>query len=490
MLFNSLSFLAFLALVSVAYQVLPQRWRWALLLAASYYFYGLWRFQNLGYLLAATLSAFVCGWLIAHSPLAALRRAALVAGLVFNLGLLAIVKYADFAVEQAGLALGAAGVLGPESELPRLGLTPPVGVSFYAFSVVAYLVDVYAGRMPAERRLGRFALYVAFFPKIFAGPIERARTFLPQVPAAVGLDRERLVSGLQLVVWGLFKKVVIADNLAPLVDRAFTRPLYAPPVDLVVGTYLFPFQIYCDFSGYSDIAIGASRLLGFDLMENFRRPYLARSTAEFWSRRWHISLASWFRDYLYIPLGGSRVAWPRHYLNVMTVFVVSGLWHAGLGYGVGWSFLVWGALNGFYQWGGLATAPLWRRLGAAFPLLSGSGALHVARVVFTFHLATFAWVFFRAATVADALTVLGRIYASLGALPTMMGLYPFSGEHYSAVALIALLLGVEILDERRPVTERLSALPVPVRWGLYYATIFALLVLGSWQMKQFIYMQF
>jgi D-alanyl-lipoteichoic acid acyltransferase DltB (MBOAT superfamily) len=490
MLFNSPSFLAFLALVTVAVHGLPRRWRWVLLLAASYYFYALWRFENLGYLLAATLSAFAGGWLIASSPRAATRRTALVAGLVFNLGLLAVAKYGDFAVEQVAPALRAVGLLGPDDEPRRLGLTAPVGLSFYAFSVVTYLVDVYAGRMPVERDPGRFALYTAFFPKIFAGPIERARTFLPQVTAAARLDGERLVSGLQLVGWGLVKKVVIADNLAPLVDRAFARPQYAPPVDLIVGAYLFAFQIYCDFSGYSDIAIGASRLLGFDLMENFRRPYLARSTAEFWSRRWHVSLATWFRDYLYIPLGGSRVGWPRHYLNVMLVFVVSGLWHAGLGYGVGWSFLVWGALNGLYQWIGLATAPLWRRTGAAWPGAAGSAALHVARVALTFHLVTFAWIFFRAATVADALTMLRRIHASLGSLPSMIGLYPFSAEHAMAVALVALLLVVEILDERRPVVRRLGALPVPVRWALYYATIFLLLVLGTWQTKQFIYMQF
>jgi D-alanyl-lipoteichoic acid acyltransferase DltB (MBOAT superfamily) len=490
MLFNSLGFLAFLAAVSVGFYALPRRWRWVLLLAASYYFYALWRFENLGYLLAATLSAFGCGWAITHSSRPAARKAALVAGLLFNLGLLAAVKYYDFAAGQAALALRAGGLLGPEGDLPRLGLTPPVGLSFYAFSVVTYLVDAYTGRMAGEDDLGRFALYVAFFPKIFAGPIERARTFLPQVALAPGPDAQRIVAGLQLIGWGLFKKVVIADNLAPLVDRAFNRPLYAPPVDLIVGAYLFAFQIYCDFSGYTDIAIGASRLLGFDLLENFRRPYLARSTAEFWSKRWHISLASWFRDYLYIPLGGSRVGGPRRYFNVMAVFVVSGLWHAGLGYGVGWGFMVWGALNGAYQWAGLATAPLWRRAGAALPRVRASGAWHALRVLFTFHLIAFAWIFFRAATVGEAFTILRRIYGALGKLPMMVRLYPFGAAHYTAAALIALLLAVEVLDERRPLAERLAAAPLAVRWALYYAAIFALLILGRWHAQQFIYMQF
>jgi D-alanyl-lipoteichoic acid acyltransferase DltB (MBOAT superfamily) len=490
MLFNSFGFLGFLAAVSVAFYALPRRWRWLLLLAASYYFYALWHFQNLAYLLAATLSAYGCGRLIAHSPRAGVRKAALAAGLLFNLGLLVVVKYYDFAAGQAEWGLRAGGLLGPETELPRLGLTPPVGLSFYAFSVVTYLVDAYRGHLAGETDLGRFALYVAYFPKIFAGPIERARTFLPQVALAPGPDAQRIVAGLQLIGWGLCKKVVIADNLAPLVDRAFNRPLYAPPIDLVLGVYLFAFQIYCDFSGYSDIAIGASRLLGFDLQDNFRRPYLARSTAEFWGQRWHISLASWFRDYLYIPMGGSRAGWPRRYFNVMAVFMVSGLWHAGLGYGVGWSFLLWGALNGAYQWVGLATAPLWRRGAAALPRVAASGAWHVARVVFTFHLIVFAWIFFRADSIGSALTILRRIGGALGRLPMMARLYPFGAEHYLAAALIALLIALEVLDERRPLTERLAAAPVALRWAVYYAAIFALLVLGRWHAQQFIYMQF
>jgi D-alanyl-lipoteichoic acid acyltransferase DltB (MBOAT superfamily) len=334
------------------------------------------------------------------------------------------------------------------------------------------------------------ALYVAYFPKLLAGPIERATSFLPQLRARPRMDPDRFVAGLQLIGFGLFKKVVIADNLAPLVDRNFAIAAYASPMELLISVYFFAFQIYCDFSGYTDIAIGTSRLFGIDLMENFRRPYLSRSVGEFWAHRWHISLAHWFRDYLYIPLGGSRAGTARRYANVMVVFLVSGLWHAGLGYGVGWTFLIWGGLNGFYQWAGIATEPVRRRVREVMPRLSDSLPMHILRALLTFHLIAFAWIFFRAKSIADATTIIRKIGGFLPDLPGLLARYPFTYEHALGAGLIVLLIGVEILDERRPLWARLAAAPVAVRWGAYYAGIFGLLILGRWQMQQFIYMQF
>jgi D-alanyl-lipoteichoic acid acyltransferase DltB (MBOAT superfamily) len=334
------------------------------------------------------------------------------------------------------------------------------------------------------------ALYLAFFPKILAGPIERATTFLPQVSAGLRADPARLVLGLQLIGWGLFKKVAIADNLAPVVDKSFGIAAFASPFDLLVSVYFFAFQIYCDFSGYTDIALGVALLFGLQLMENFRRPYLARNTSEFWGERWHISLGRWFRDYLYVPLGGSRAGPVRHYLNLMLVFLASGLWHAGLGYGVGWTFLVWGALNGAYQWGGVATRPLWRRLGERLPRVRDSAVLRTLRALLTFHLIAVSWVFFRAKSVGDAWLILRKIAAHLAEMPSLLTRYPFTTAHYTGFALIALLLGIESLDERRSIFQRLAAAPVVVRWGLWYLAIFALLVLGRWQAREFIYMQF
>jgi D-alanyl-lipoteichoic acid acyltransferase DltB (MBOAT superfamily) len=303
-------------------------------------------------------------------------------------------------------------------------------------------------------------------------------------------DPAKVVLACQLVGWGLVKKVVIADNLAPVVDRTFAIAAYASPIDLLIAVYFFSFQIYCDFSGYADIAIGVSLLFGLQLMENFRRPYLARSTAEFWAERWHISLGRWFRDYLYIPLGGGRAGPWRRALNVMVVFVVSGLWHAGLGYGVGWTFLVWGALNGAYQWAGIATQGVWRRVGQRLPRLARSAPLTVLRVLLTFHLIAFAWIFFRAKSIAEAWGIVAKIGANLADVPSLVAHFPFTPEHALGAALIALLVVVEIVDERRPIVQRLAAAPAALRWAVGYAGIFALLLLGRWQAREFIYMQF
>jgi len=489
MLFNSLAFLLFLTAVTLVFYLLPQRYRWLWLLAASVYFYTSWEPRNLAYLVVVGGSACLCGRGIARSTDPRRRRAWLTVGLVFNLGLLVFFKYYDFVAGQVLAGLQQAGAAGSDAAVPLLELRTPVGFSFYTFSVVTYLVAVYRGQMD-EARPGSFALYVAYFPKIFAGPIERARHFLPQVSRRVAFDPALLVSGLQLVLWGLFKKVVIADNLAPLVEQGFGNVQYGPPIILIVAVYAFAFQIYCDFSGYTDIAIGASRILGYDLMENFRRPYLSRSSGEFWASRWHISLATWFRDFMYIPLGGGRVAWYRVYFNLMAVFMVSGLWHAGLGYGVSWAFLVWGAVNGLYAWAGRATGPLWHWAGEHLPLVRDSLVWHVLRVLLTFHLITFSWIFFRAESVSDALVVIRRIWAALPMLPRMVPMFPFSTAHYMALALVVVLLVLEVIDERRSLWERLQGVPVALRWGFYYAVIFALLILGEWHAQEFIYMQF
>ena len=343
MLFTSLEFFALLPLVLLVFAALPIRQRWMWLLLASYVFYGIWQPFNLVYLGAVTLVIYACGGGMQSATARFWRVAFLAAGLVAVLGSLFAFKFYDFVAGE--IERVTAQIVGGEPllALPRIGISTPVGYSFYAFSAASYLIDIYMRRLPERPSAGHVALYVAYFPKILAGPIERGTTFLPQVWNGLRSDPDRLVLGLQLIGWGLFKKVVIADNLAPLVDRNFAIAAFAAPMELLISIYFFAFQIYCDFSGYTDIAIGISLLFGIQLMQNFRRPYLSRSTAEFWAQRWHISLGSWFRDYLYIPLGGNRAGTIRKYANSMIVFLVSGLWHAGLGYGVGWSFLVWGS---------------------------------------------------------------------------------------------------------------------------------------------------
>ena len=292
------------------------------------------------------------------------------------------------------------------------------------------------------------------------------------------------------MLWGLFKKVVIADRLAVFVDTAYRLPAFTSPADLVIATYFFAFQLYCDFSGYSDIAIGAARVLGFDLMENFRRPYFSTSVREFWAGRWHLSLATWFRDYLYIPMGGNRVSRPRQALNLMTVFLVSGLWH-----GANWTFVVWGGLERAVSGRRLVASPAPRRSltrpDAVCRCRTGRRPVRsVLQATITFHLILLTWVFFRAASLADAITVLSRTAASIALLAVAPGRAPDESERALSLALIAVLLGVEALDERRPFWERVRAQPVFIRWAVYYAMVFSLIVLGTWNVRQFVYMQF
>lgn len=482
MLFTTLDFLVFLAVTLAVFAWLPGGWRFSWLLLASLVFYASFGLANLAFLAVVAAIAWAAGYAIEHSPADRPRRLALAAGLVLVLGGLAFLKFYDFLAAEIENLLPVAP--------PRLGISAPVGFSFYAFMAAAYMIDVYRGAMVGETRVERVGLYLAWFPKILAGPIERAPEFLRQLPLQLRLDPVLAATGLQLVLWGLVKKVLIADNLAPVVDAAFAIAPYTSPMDLVIAVYFFAFQIYCDFSGYSDIAIGLSLLFGIRLMENFRRPYLAVSSTELWSSRWHVSLGHWFRDYLYIPLGGGQAGTVRRYLNVMLVFLVSGLWHAGLGYGIGWTFLIWGALNGVYQWAGLATRGVWRRLGAAFPDVAGNIAWRILRIVVTFHLILLSWVFFRAESIDQALVVIGRIWKGLPGLPGLLPHYPFSSDHALGAALILLLLAVEILDERRPILDRLALLPRPLRWSAFYAAIFTLVLFGRWQSEQFIYMQF
>jgi len=486
MLPNSFSFLAFFAVLAFVYYAVPHRLRWPLLLLASLYFYATFDPRYLLLLLGVTAVAYVGGVLIQDSRDPRRRRQVFWAGVVAVVGALLFFKYWNFFSDSANsvaafLESSSGYALFPA--FPRLDLVLAVGLSFYTFSCVSYLVDIYRENLPAERHFGYFALYVSFFPKLLAGPIERAQPFLEQIKQPVRFSAAGVSLGLQLMLWGLFKKVVIADRLALFVDATYSQAVLASPADLLIATYFFAFQLYCDFSGYSDMAIGASLVLGIRLMENFRRPYLATSTQEFWGQRWHLSLASWFRDYLYIPMGGSRVAQIRKHLNIMTVFLVSGLWH-----GAAWTFFVWGGLNGLYHVISDLTRGVRERLSGLIPL---PGRIrNWLSVLITFHLILPTWVFFRADSFSDATTIFSRVAGALGSLPAVLPARLLAGEVLIPVVLIGLLLVIEVLDERRPWRERLADKPTPVRWGVYYAACLVLLTLGTWQMQNFVYMQF
>ena len=331
MLFNSFEFAVFFIIVVLLYFALPFRYRWLHLLISSYIFYMSWRWEYIFLIVGQTVVIFYCGRNIARSEGVFRRKVWLTLSLVWSLGLLFFYKYYDFArrsLEEAGAELGMTPAL------PMMDVIVPVGISFYTFQALSYTIDIYTGNVEEERHFGRFALFMAFFPQLVAGPIERASNLLIQLRRNNSLDLERLSSGLALMLWGLFKKVVIADRLAIYVNQVYGDPSVHSGSTLLLATYFFAFQIYCDFSGYSDIAIGAARILGYDLMQNFRLPYLAQSIAGFW-RRWHISLSTWFRDYLYFPLGGNRVGLRCWVFNIIVVFTVSGLWH-----GAAWTFVV------------------------------------------------------------------------------------------------------------------------------------------------------
>lgn len=478
MQFNSFAFLGFFAVLAGLYYVLPPRWRWVLLLVASYWFYSQFQLTYVLLLGYSTLVAYGIG--VALQRRSGSGKGLLWLGIGLELAVLVLFKYVDFL---AGLVEGALAPLGAVDALalPRLGWLLPAGLSFFVFSTISYIVDVYRRTIPAERHLGHLALYVAFFPKLVAGPIERAGAFIGQMKAGIRFDSALMVSGLQLLLWGLFKKVVIADRLAEVVNAAFTNPDFQSPVALIVAVYFYAFQIYCDFSGYSDMAIGLAAILGYRLMENFRRPLFSRSVPEFWGQRWHISLSHWFRDYIYIPMGGSRVSKPRWYLNQLTVFIVSGLWH-----GANLTFVIWGALNGFYQVLYHLLAGPRKAVGSRLPAWLW-GALGI---LVTFHLVLISWVFFRAASVQQAWTVLSKIFGSLGMLPTLLAAYNWNGAFWTSLGLIVVLLLIELLDEFRSLWRWIGGRPIALRWGFYYGLMACLLLIGNWGMTQFVYMQF
>ena len=479
MLFNSWQFLIFFPSVVALHFLLPHRWRWALLLAASCVFYMAFVPVYILILLGALAADYYIA--LRMERVAGRSRALwLTAAVLANFGVLFVFKYFNFFNENLAAA---AGFLGGEYSAFALEVVLPIGLSFHTFQSVSYLIEVYRGEQPAERHAGYLALYVMFFPQLVAGPIERPGNLLPQLQAPRALEADRVLSGLALMLWGFFKKLVVADRLAMYVDVVYGSPEDFHGGPLLVATYFFAFQIYCDFSGYSDIAIGASRVLGVNLMQNFRTPYFSAGFGEFW-RRWHISLSTWFRDYLYIPLGGSRASTGRVYWNLLVVFVVSGLWH-----GASWNFVIWGALHGLFVVGERAVAAVWP-FGRVFREGSfAAGAVHALRVVLVFHAAVFCWIFFRAETFGEAMHVITHMFS-----PTAFHLHSFYHESFfrkAGVLVIVLLVGLEAIrnsgwfERLRPRAERYA-----LDYVFYAFLCVVILATGVLSGDSFIYFQF
>ena len=482
MLFNSLEFLVFFVGVVTAYFALPFRFRWMLLLAGSYGFYAAWRPEYLLLILGSTL----VDWLVALR-MGALgdreaRRPWLVLSIAANLGLLGFFKYFDFFSESLQAVFDAARL---DVELPLLDLLLPVGISFYTFQTLSYSVDVYRGRRPAERHLGIFALYVSFFPQLVAGPIERSTRFLPQLHEPRAFDAVRVRDGLALMLFGFFKKCVVADRAALFVDPVFAEPGRFEGVASLLGTYFFQWQLYCDFSGYSDIAIGAAAVMGYRLMTNFRRPYLATSILDFWNR-WHVSLTTWLRDYLYFPLTGRDTRNWRRLLNLLIVFAISGLWH-----GATWNCVLWGLVNGVFLVVGLLTVKAQARFFRAVGLGDSSRIRRLIDVVVTFHLGTVGLMLFRTQTMPELRAHVAGILAPSGSFWTLdspLGAYPLT----LLVISIVVLLVIQLFQERHDSTlvAELGARPRWVRWAVYHAFLLCVLMFGEFNLTPFFYFQF
>lgn len=333
MIFNSIAFAIFLPIVFILYWILPHRFRWLLLLISSYYFYMSWNIKYVGLIFFTTLISYLCALMIEKTQSIKFKRFYMMTSIIISIGILFLFKYFNFFSESVCNILNTFSIkLHPIT----LKLLLPVGISFYTFQTLSYVIDVYKGEVKAERHFGQYATFISFFPQLVAGPIERTKNLLPQIKSEHQFCYDKAVYGLRLMAWGFFKKILIADNLAIYVDKIYGNLSQYQGFSLIIATLFFTFQIYCDFSGYSDIAIGTAKLFNIDLMANFKSPYFSASVHEFWSR-WHISLSTWFRDYVYIPLGGNRCTKLRHNFNLLITFLISGLWH-----GANWTYVVWG----------------------------------------------------------------------------------------------------------------------------------------------------
>lgn len=484
MSFDSLPFLAFLAFVLAGYWLLPQRFRWVLLLIVSYAFCASWAPKFVIPLALSTLAAYLAARLMGNTAEPKRRRTQLALGALISIGLLHTFKYLGFAAETLRTLLGYVG-LADWVTVPSLLL--PVGISFYSLQAIGYLIDVYRGKIEPEMHLGLFALYMAFFPRLVSGPIERAEQLIPQFRQPPTLDGSRLFSALRLVLWGMFKKVVVADRLAVYVNEVYGQPGDHTGWTIVIATFFSAAHIYADFSGYSDMAVGVARLFDIEVIQNFRQPYLASSVSDFW-RRWHVSFSSWLRDYVYIPLGGNRVSPWRRSLNVLLVFLVSGLWH-----GAAWTFVLWGLLHGVYlvleRWGKGAADWVFKAL-----RLEQTSLRRTVGILTTLLLVSFAWILFYSRSVPDAALMIQNLVRFGSGTDVLAPWTSLTNAPAVEMALAWGLIGVLALvhlgrDGRLPRASLVTG-RAGVRWAAYLFVGLAILNLGVASQLPFLYAGF
>jgi len=478
MLFNSIDFAIFLPIVFILYWFFTQKnlkLQNILIVVSSYVFYGWWDWRFLSLIIFSTLLDYFIGVLLSNELNLTKRKIYLWISIIVNLGFLGFFKYFDFFIENFTQAFT---FFGYSISASRLDIILPVGISFYTFQTLSYSIDVYKKKLEPTKDIIAFSAFVCFFPQLVAGPIERATNLLPQFYKKRKFEYEKAVDGMRQILWGLFKKVVIADNCAQIVNVVFENPEHYNGSSLFIAAILFSFQIYGDFSGYSDIAVGTSRLFGFNLMQNFAFPYFSREVAEFW-RRWHISLSTWFRDYLYIPLGGSKVSKLKQVRNVFIIFIVSGFWH-----GANWTFIIWGALNAFF----ILPSILLNSNRSNIEIVAKDSFLpnfkDLVKIGFTFVVTTFAWIFFRSESVEFAMNYISSIFHSnFFNLPNKLPKIEF--------VLCLFLIIIEWLGRKNKfgIETLFIKTNLLIRWTFYFILIVMLIYFGTKE-QAFIYFQF
>lgn len=492
MLFNSYSFMLFFPIVLCIYFVIPKKARHLWLLVASYYFYMGWNAKYAILIAISTIVTYLGGLCIEKWKE---KRKWIVVGVVLiNLSILFFFKYFDFFLGNVNRILS---LFGANSLQKGFDILLPVGISFYTFQALGYTIDVYRGTIKAEKNFLKYALFVSFFPQLVAGPIERSDNLLRQINRVEQIklwNYRRITEGAVLMLWGYFLKMVIADRVSIVVDQVYDSYWMYGSVEIIIASVLFAIQIYCDFASYSQIAIGAAKIMGFELMENFNTPYFASSIRDFW-RRWHISLSTWLRDYVYIPLGGSRCSKARKYLNLLLTFLISGLWH-----GANWTYVVWGLIHGIYQIVEDATESVRQKLVLKLHIMTNNFSYRFGQILVTFVLTDFAWIFFRANHLSDACRMIGRIVTRWNPWVLFDGSVYNLGlniteVHILLVALIVLFL-VDLVRYKKQVTldTFLSTQNLWFRFAVIFGLLFFILIYGEYgpgfSAKQFIYFQF
>lgn len=472
--FNSINFLIFYTVIVFLYFCISSKHRWILLLIASYYFYACWNIQYTLLMLFSTVVTYISGLVIQNEKY---KKKAVFMSFFINLTILFFFKYFNFFNNNLKSIFS---IFGKDYSISNLNILLPVGISFYTFQALSYTMDVYRGDIKPEKNFGKYALFVSYFPQLVAGPIERSTNLLPQLQKETRFKYENLKSGLLLILIGFFKKVVVADRAALLVNNVYSNLDNVPSISVIIASIFFSIQIYCDFSAYSDIARGTSRVLGIELMKNFDTPYYSKSIGEFW-RRWHISLGTWFREYLYIPLGGSRVSAIKRYRNILIVFSISGLWH-----GASWNFIIWGVLHGFYQ---VIEGITYNKKLKFFGLLKvNKRAQDFINTIVTFSLVTFSWIFFRAENLDQSKKIICKILNVFSKFE--IGNFNF---RMSLADLIILAFGVTILEIYHLYSNKsfkFNKLPNYIRYIFYYISVLGTLLLGKYGHSEFIYFQF